>query len=437
MLIILGTGKTTVARKVADFYYELGILSTKEYVECSASDLVAQFVGQTGPKTREVLTKALGKLLFIDEAYRLCDDTFGIEAVDELVDSVTKPQFQGKVVVILAGYSHDIDRLLNVNRGLASRFSEELLFDSMRPDACLELLEKELERIGVIITPECRTKTSSTYLELVKVLEQLSTLSSWGNGRDVITISKNLITKTFELAETSQQSLIVNGADILEELNVMLKMQKNREQHKIEVRNDLPFQMMDQPLNSTSLLHSSTLRRVDRSNKIDTEKFETETEVSDSIIKSIRDANVSEEVWIQLQADILTEMETKKSYQNTILAQEDRILELQQSSDKCDARMMELEQELNNTDEADINEMKRKREGERLEQLKFKRQKLEKEAELKRLKDEDEARKKHEAEIQKSLKMMGVCPQGFRWIKQSGGYRCAGGAHFVMDQQLK
>lgn len=68
---LAGTGKTTVARKMAEFYYEIGILSTKEYVECSASDLVAQYVGQSGPKTREALTKALGKVLFIDEAYRL------------------------------------------------------------------------------------------------------------------------------------------------------------------------------------------------------------------------------------------------------------------------------------------------------------------------------------------------------------------------------
>jgi len=83
----------------------LGILSTKEYVESSASGLVAQFAGQSGPQTRDVLTRDLGKVLFIDEAHRLCDGEFGREAVNELVDSLTEPQFIGKLVVTMAGYT--------------------------------------------------------------------------------------------------------------------------------------------------------------------------------------------------------------------------------------------------------------------------------------------------------------------------------------------
>jgi hypothetical protein len=125
---LLGTGKTTTAKKMGQIFYNIDILSTAEYVECSALDLIAPYVGQTGPKTVAVLKKGLGKVLFVDEAYRLGEGQFAKEAIDELVDSLTKPQFFGKLVVILAGYTDNINRLLKVNPGLCSRFLEEIIF---------------------------------------------------------------------------------------------------------------------------------------------------------------------------------------------------------------------------------------------------------------------------------------------------------------------
>jgi hypothetical protein len=96
---------------------QMGILGSNEYVECSASDLIGQYVGQTEPKTEGKLTEALGRVLFIDEAYRFCDGHFGTEAINELVECLTKPKFMEKIVVILAGYTHQIDDLLRVNPG--------------------------------------------------------------------------------------------------------------------------------------------------------------------------------------------------------------------------------------------------------------------------------------------------------------------------------
>jgi hypothetical protein len=104
----------------------MGILSSPEVIECSASDLVGQYVGQTGPKTQKQLEKALGKVLFVDEAYRLGEGNFATEAVNELVDLVTKPKFLGKIVIILAGYDNDMNKLMAVNPGLSSRFPEEV-----------------------------------------------------------------------------------------------------------------------------------------------------------------------------------------------------------------------------------------------------------------------------------------------------------------------
>ncbi len=97
----IGTGKTTTARKMGQVYYDMGFLSSVEVIESSASELIGQFVGQTGPKTRAVLEKALGKVLLIDESYRLSGSSFGNEALDELVDLLTKPKFVGKLLLFL------------------------------------------------------------------------------------------------------------------------------------------------------------------------------------------------------------------------------------------------------------------------------------------------------------------------------------------------
>lgn len=102
---IAGTGKTTTARKMGQVFYDMGFLSSTEVTECSASDLVGQYVGHTGPKTKKLFEKALGRVLFIDEAYRLSQGHFAQEAIDELVGITTQDKFRGKLVVILAGYA--------------------------------------------------------------------------------------------------------------------------------------------------------------------------------------------------------------------------------------------------------------------------------------------------------------------------------------------
>src|SRR5215471_16271818 len=100
LVLSLGTGKTTTARKMGQVYFDMGFLSSTEVIECSVSDLVGQYVGQTGPKTRQVFEKALGRVLFIDEAYRLSEGHFAKEAIDELVGTLTQEKFKSKVVVI-------------------------------------------------------------------------------------------------------------------------------------------------------------------------------------------------------------------------------------------------------------------------------------------------------------------------------------------------
>ncbi|KAG7148715.1 NFX1-type zinc finger-containing protein 1 like [Verticillium longisporum] len=110
-----GTGKTSTARKMGKVFMDMGFLASADVLDCSATDLIGQFVGQTGPKVQQLLDKALGRVLLIDEAYRLANGQFAKEALDELVDAVTKDKYKGSLVIILAGYENDINRLMNVN----------------------------------------------------------------------------------------------------------------------------------------------------------------------------------------------------------------------------------------------------------------------------------------------------------------------------------
>lgn len=109
----------------------MGFLATAEVVECSVKDMVGEYVGHTGPKTQKLIESALGKVLFIDEAYRLGEDRFAREAADELVDCITKPRFLNKQVIILAGYDNQINEMLDANPGLSSRFAESVNFNTL------------------------------------------------------------------------------------------------------------------------------------------------------------------------------------------------------------------------------------------------------------------------------------------------------------------
>lgn len=208
-------------------FYDMGLLSDIEVIDCSASDLIGQYVGHTGPKTKDQLEKALGKVLFIDEAYRLAEGGFATEAINELVDQLTKPQFKGKLIVILAGYDKDINDLIAINPGLSSRFPEEIVFPNMRIGDCLKLLEKELQQ-KQIEAPPLTGETSPQQTELVHILEQLANLPSWGNARDMQTMAKTLIGTVFKAQPSSAEPLRLSYEQIIDCARTLLNDRRSR-----------------------------------------------------------------------------------------------------------------------------------------------------------------------------------------------------------------
>ncbi|KAL2278628.1 hypothetical protein FJTKL_14346 [Diaporthe vaccinii] len=202
-----GTGKTTTARKLGQIFFDMGFLATREVEVCSASELIAEYVGQTGPKTQKMFQKALGKVLFIDEAYRLADKRYGKEAVDEIVNLVTLPKYKNRMVVVLAGYDQDINHLMATNPGFGSRFSEVLQFSNLSPHHCQELLvrllqDKKLEVSG-LRSPRVAAKIEASF-------QTLSRLPGWGNARDI----ENLATSLFGKVISSPASVPSMGVPI-------------------------------------------------------------------------------------------------------------------------------------------------------------------------------------------------------------------------------
>ncbi|MBA4494444.1 stage V sporulation protein K [Paenactinomyces guangxiensis] len=138
-----GTGKTTVARILSRLFQEMGVLSKGHLIEVERADLVGEYIGHTAQKTRDHVRKALGGILFIDEAYSLArggDKDFGKEAIDTMVKSME--DYKNDFVLILAGYSEEMEHFLRSNPGLPSRFPIHLTFPDFLIEQLLEIAEQ-------------------------------------------------------------------------------------------------------------------------------------------------------------------------------------------------------------------------------------------------------------------------------------------------------
>lgn len=221
----------------------MGFLATAEVVECSARDLIGQYIGHTGPKVQKQLDRGLGKVLFIDEAYRLAEGHFAKEAVDELVDAVTKEKYTNKLVIILAGYEADINRLMVTNTGLTSRFPEVINFRGLTPDECTDFLVQELQRnqaklkakgkhldISVVEARNCPSRT-----RISRLFWELSQGKYWASARDVKEIGTAIFRKTIRDKGLATGRLTLEMDVVEGELERMLQECRSRQ---VDITND-------------------------------------------------------------------------------------------------------------------------------------------------------------------------------------------------------
>jgi stage V sporulation protein K len=183
-----GTGKTTVARILARMFHECGMLEKGHLVEVERADLVGEYIGHTAQKTREVVKKALGGVLFIDEAYSLArggEKDFGREAIDCLVKSME--DYRNQFIAIIAGYEEEMEWFLATNPGLPSRFPIHLSFPDYDVKALLEIARRTAVRRQYVLSSEAEMKLRR-HLESIK---QAKPGRNFSNARFV----RNLIEK--------------------------------------------------------------------------------------------------------------------------------------------------------------------------------------------------------------------------------------------------
>jgi hypothetical protein len=421
---------------MGEVYFDMGLLARATVHECSASDIVGQYVGQTGPLVRKTFEKALGQVLFIDEAYRLKDGLFAKEAIDEIVSLLTDERYRGKIIVILAGYDNDINELLAVNRGLSSRFTEEVIFVNLRPEECLQILEKEMQKKNITL-PGLEDRSSPLSRALSEIFIDFSSLESWGNARDVLTLAKKLVGLALQEdkgAMGKDSSLILDPAKAIQAAHDMLSTRSERQpsttlQQPFSLNN--PMSAPLPPLTATPFV-TKTKAKSTVAQPPPEQQVKTPQSAEDP-----RDDGVSDAVWSELQRDKAALAEEEKRVKEEIAANERAAREAAELEQVERLKLEALELSLAlEKDRAKQDELKRQREAQRLKEVAARRQREQLEAALKARREAEEEARKQEAQVQAKLRQMGVCVAGFRWINQGSGYRCAGGSHFISNGEL-
>lgn len=186
-----GTGKTTIARKLAEVFGQLNMLSKGHFVEVERADLVGEYVGQTAQKTRSIVQKAMGGVLFVDEAYALArggEKDFGRESIDTLVKQME--DYHHDFLLILAGYPREMDYFFRLNPGLQSRFPFHIPFYDYNADQLMKIAKQIMNEQGFEMTKKAESKLKEHFLHVC-----IHRPAHFANGRYVRNLVEQSIRK--------------------------------------------------------------------------------------------------------------------------------------------------------------------------------------------------------------------------------------------------
>ncbi|MBR2289266.1 MAG: AAA family ATPase [Clostridia bacterium] len=221
-----GTGKTTVARLIANIYYSLGYINKNKVVEVQSQDLIAEWLGQTGPKTQAVIESALDGVLFIDEAYSLMEHrgsnaSYTAEAIATLLKAME--DYKGRLIVIFAGYTEEMMQFRDLNPGLKSRIGFELTFTDYTVDELVQIFEKKVHDQELEVDKKALK-------QVYKILEEAKKVENFGNGRFV----DNMVQKV--IIEHAKRLKDENNLDVLRlitEEDISNEIKPERSKNKI------------------------------------------------------------------------------------------------------------------------------------------------------------------------------------------------------------
>jgi len=198
-----GTGKTTIARIISNILYNLGYIKENKLIEVSSKDLVGQYVGQTAPKTMDVINKSLNGVLFIDEAYTLAvkgENSYNAEAIATLIQAMEN--YRDKLVVIFAGYTKEMQDFLNSNSGITSRIGYTLEFDDYTTEELIKIFNNFATKNGFIVSDD-----AIKYLE--EVINENRNTKNFGNARFVRNIYEKTVIKHATNVKDKKQNKIL------------------------------------------------------------------------------------------------------------------------------------------------------------------------------------------------------------------------------------
>lgn len=207
-----GTGKTTVARLIGKLLKEMNALSKGHLIEAERADLVGEYIGHTAQKTRDLIKKAMGGILFVDEAYSLArggEKDFGKEAIDTLVKNMEDKQ--NDFILILAGYAKEMEQFLNLNPGLRSRFPLVIEFPDYTVDQLMEIAKKMMKERQYVFSKEAEWKLR----EQLQNIKYNRSSHVFSNGRYI----RNVIEKA---VRTQAMRLLMNDSYEKTELETIL-----------------------------------------------------------------------------------------------------------------------------------------------------------------------------------------------------------------------
>lgn len=244
-----GTGKTTVARLLGKIYQEIGWLPVGNVVEVQSSDLMSRFVNGTAGRVREEVQKALGGVLFIDEAYKLHREDnqnhTGLEAVEEIMKCMD--EYQGQFAVVLAGYPEEMEVLLSANKGLQRRFKTQYLLEDYSAHELRQIFEHMLNNKHIRLSKEFQEKLPVFFENFLNTWGNDEKKEQWGNAGEI----ENLIEDLMKNHGDKQGEIITEGED-----NYRLVTLEHLPENLQNLLNPIDSHVVWESLNSMVGLHS-------------------------------------------------------------------------------------------------------------------------------------------------------------------------------------
>jgi SpoVK/Ycf46/Vps4 family AAA+-type ATPase len=385
-----GTGKTTAANALGKLCERLKITPGSSVVVTTPSTMQTGYVGQAGGKARQVLETALGGVLLVDEAYTMCAG-FGREVLDEMVAALEEVKFKGRLLVILAGYEDRLLSMLDMNEGAKSRFPNIIRFPDFTAEDCARLFLKGLSNYGIGWTVESGYNgDAAAHPVLLKHFSaMIKNMSGWANGRDVLSFVEHCAKEMDE----DTTALSVEGFAAL-----ATQFTASRAKRPGGPRQD-PLPEPELPTATAEAPGHNDAQRL------------LKTILATLPAASADPAPDSDTAGLSGAASTFAE------YSRAVKA---RLLKLQESSKDEDKTYVEaLEEELR-----------------RVEALK-KKLAAAKDAEARRIAEQEAAKEAEELKLKMKLAEMSLCPAGFAWHREGAGWRCDGGSHTVSDQELQ